>query len=266
MIELLEKYLGKTLPQFVRMLEHPEYVEERTINFNGDVTTTQVDEVFAMIKMDKTLYWKQLLTFLFKEPRELIYLATQHSKCVPSSDPDKVKIAMLVEKLAANIDEFTKKVGHSGIWGKVYRGPVDVVEVWRTRDDTIVGEPVERKIGVRDIQSRLVAMAVMERSPGNETVCLSLSDGRYRDDSRCDHLLEVPPMFSLMGEKALDLFKHSVPVMHNLIDLATILQASGKIELGPKRTALYKLGEIYVKRELKPEDVPDALYDIGSWS
>lgn len=266
MIELLEKYLGKSLPEFVQMLEHPQFIEERTINFNGDTTTTQVDEVFARIKMDKTLYWTQLLTFIFKEPRELIHLATEHSKCVPSSDPDKVKIAMLVEKLATNIDFFTKKVGQSGIWQKVYRGPIDVVEVWRTRDDTIVGEPVERKIGVIDIRSNLVAMAVMERSPGNETVCLSLSDGRYRDDSRCDHLIEVPPMFSLMGEKALELFKHSIPVMNNMIDLATILQASGKIELGSKRTALYKVAAVYVKRELKPEDVPDALYDVGSWS
>lgn len=266
MIELLEKYLGKSLPEFVQMLEHPQFVEERTINFNGDTTVKEIDEVFAAIKMDKTLYWTQLLTFLFKEPRELIFLATQHAKCVPDFDPDKVKIAMLVEKLARNIDEFTKKVGVSRLWGKVYRGPVDVVEVWRTKEDEIVGEPVERKIQVNDIRSNLVAMAVMERSPGNETVCLSLSDGRYREGSRCDHLLEVPPMFSIMGEKALELFKESVPIMNNMIDLAAILQASGKIELGAKRTALYKVAEVYVKRELKPEDVPDALYDVGSWS
>ncbi|MEG0063032.1 MAG: hypothetical protein RR740_00365 [Pseudomonas sp.] len=268
MIDLLTKYLGKNLPEFTLALKHPEYLEERTMNgHTGVIEVEKIEEIYSRIKIDRGQHWKDLLVFLFSEPRQMIHLATEHSKCVMSSDPAKVKIAMLVENLASNIDAFTRKVGNSRIWGKVYRGPVDVIEVWRTKEDEVVGEPSERKIDVTNIQSNLVAMALMERGTGDSTVCLSLSDGRYREGSRCDHLLDVPAMFSKYGEKAMGLFRDAAPVLENLTDLARILHESGKVELGAGRIKLYGLDAMaYIKRELKPEDAPDALYEVGGWA
>lgn len=264
MIEILTRYADMDMKRLIKHLHDPEMYTEVTMGYDGTKSEKQVDSLYSKIKMDKKLYWGQILMFIFREPQRLIEMATALSK--KSAEPTKIALGLLVNHMAVNLDNFTRDVGRARPWRKI-KGTTAAIEVWRTEKDEIVGDPVNRNIRVENIDAALVGMAIMEKNtPADAQVMLSVSNAQYRDGARCDHLLDAAMLFSLTNEvQGMDLLRSAGPVLSNMLELTELLYKEG-VEVGAERTKFYDLLDKYVKRELKPEDVPNALIEVGGWS
>lgn len=238
---------------------------------------------------------RDIFTFIATAPRELsekVGELLDEAKGVMLSEEERAELTALstsVREMGELMDKFTRYIAMGKPWTPIYNGPVKVTRVWRTkRNEEIVGEPEDRVLPIDQVPNRLTSLVLVqeETNKGMRTrPMMCVSDGQYREDAsigpvREDFLIDLPAMFEhgasvsprgrinrgCSPQQTCQIF---ATMMNGSLDLleAILVVAKPLVQRGLIEDDIWDFAEkVFASKPLKPEDNPDAKYEIGGWS
>jgi hypothetical protein len=187
-----------------------------------------------------------------------------------------------VKDLGAELDRFTLKLAKLAPWRVAYNSTVDVLRVWRTKDNEVIGEPSPRKVQIDSVPTRLCGIVSAESDSGGKQTMLSVSEAIYKgdDNAREDYLIDIPAIFQIgfgmhrvkapkgsnEDQTMIALYRTicaAMPVVFQSISMATKLSRLGALD-DPE--GIYAAFAPVVRKPLDPNDSPNALIEIGGWA
>lgn len=277
--------------------------------FNKDAT---LDNLIATLRSDRFVATKQgaymvepvnafledpfpichdLFVMIASAPRELAEQAAaliqaDNEGLAPSDTAENVHLSKIAREMGGHLDCYTKFLARWEPWKQVYKNPIPVIRIWRTKEDTVVGEPEERNVQVSAMSNSLSSMVVAETETGHKKILIATSNGRYRENPggepvREDFLVDIPKMICDGIEEAVHrknrncspreacemlnrMVVESVPLLASMSTMAKELSRRGAL-IDPEHI-FERHDQEFPRTGLKAEDSPNALITIGEWA
>lgn len=266
-----------------------------------ETTKVKVGSMAAALEMEKLpVDWvgheeaselvNQYLFYLFTEGQRLtaiaknLIMSEEEDGGQYVSLSDKSGMTMYVDEIAKSVTSFTKDLSRYRPWVKAFGDAVPTMRVWvdaKTKDP--IGAPTNRKIASGNIHYNDCAIGIIEVN-GRETPAFWCNDGIKKKQENGDEVLEqfffdLPKTYralmfdkfgtvaTVQGARAIS---KTLEDSHNMLvafdGLANLL---GKLGRGGEADApqIYGLNDDFVRGgEVKAENNPNALLEIGGWS
>lgn len=230
----------------------------------------------------------EFFSFIAKAPNELSQQAATYIKANKEVNAFGAEayvgteLAMYVSDVGKSLDEFTKSLAKITPWRIAYHSAVDVIRIWRTKEDEVVGLPEHRKVQIEAVSTRLVSIVSAEQDNGRSQTMLSVSNGLYKGEEavREDYLIDIPEIFNIAyGQSRVGaprgvnqdvatavLYRSisaAMPLILKIMSMATMLSELNALD---DPTGIYTKAVSKARKLLDPKDSPNALIDIGGWA
>lgn len=286
---VLEGLSLHTVRDLITKIQYPETTKVQTAAMAGSLTMEKLPVEWADHEEGPELL-NQYLYYLFTEGQRLtaiakdLIISEEEDGASYVSLSDKGGLSMYVDEIAKSVTSFTKDLSRYRPWVKAHGDAVPVMRVWvdaKTKDP--IGAPTNRKIASGNIQYNDCAIGIIEVN-GRETPAFWCNDGIKKKQENGDEVLEqfffdLPKTYrALMRDKRGNFatvqgaraVSKTLEDSHNLLvafdGLATLLGKLGR-NGEVDHQEIYGLGnEPMTRGEVKAENNPNALLEIGGWS
>jgi hypothetical protein len=217
--------------------------------------------------------FKEFYEYLFSEGIRLSEIAGQMVKDHKLTGPALTELQILVSGVGSSSDSFMRSLAN-GDWYKIGK-PLDVTQMWLKKSDgEVTGAPEERKYNPEGNWG--YARGVIMESGGKRTPAFAVSNLDYRPIGEGSDEMTAPLYLIPIGEVMWRKYANGRRgvVTQQMMEATSLLFALDELAVSMCRHDdswdeahdLYLIPEEPVKREIKPEDNPEAAYKIGEWS
>lgn len=265
-----------------------DFMTDLNLKFDADYISEndvpELDRHLAAFEADPEGVIGEFFHFLSTAPSSLTdqaknFIVSQNDDDEFTETETQFEMAQSVSRMGKQLDELARKLTKLAPWRYAYHSAVDVTQIWRTKDNEVIGDPTNRKVQIDAVPRTMVGIVTVEPSDGHPRTMLSVSSGEYKgaEEAREDYLIDLTRIYQIAfgtagvnrprgvsdAQVTASLYKvitAAVPLVYEICMMAHQLRKVGALD---DPTGIYRVLAV-VKKALNPEDYQEG--QLGGWA